>query len=209
MPKCQATTTRGNACKSNALDNSKYCRTHADYGDENVSHDNASHGSETISAPSKRTPFGSESMSRSEMSNDSEMLGSLVEKVEKLEKMMRGNLAASKASSSRSKKAVKPPRMMTDKTAAIKARWIYYNELKDTEDVVTAIRGGLVQGNMLTVKKITLDDGSVVEKEQIPYQLKKIYIDIKFDALSDVEKRKYVRMAWEDHGEKVAAAVSV
>lgn len=206
MPKCEAMTVRGTPCRANALTGMKYCRTHND-----AEHDESDADSQMKSKSSSevrtRTP-SQETENVSDSTNVSETLDSLNEKVAKLEKLLKATATSVlNDNKPKAKKAAsKGPRKMTDKTAMIKARWIYYNEMKDTNEVVSAIRGGLIQGNMLKTKKVTMENGEVVDKEQIPYQLKKMYTDMKFDSMSDSKKKKYIKMAWEQHAEKVAEA---
>lgn len=203
-PKCKATTLKGNPCKAAALNNSVYCKTHQHFGDEDS--DEHVNGGSVMSSDHE---MGSGSQARSQVTGTmsdsiiSETLDTLNEKIDKLEKLLQATATSSRAKGTKSVK--KGPRKMTDKTANIKARWIYYNELKDTPTVIEALAVPLRKVGMVPVKKTILDDGTIVEKEHIPYTLKKAYTDLQFDKLSDAKKNKYINKAWEEHGEKVAA----
>lgn len=208
-PKCKATTVKGNPCKSAALSNSIYCNTHKNFGDEQ-SDEHVSDGLMMSSDNEMGTGSQTRSQVTGAMSDSTlcETLDTLNEKITKLEKLLQGTATSTRSKSKSTRSTNKVPRKMTDKTAMIKARWIYYNEFKDTETVVDAIAVPLRKVGMVPVKKMTLDDGTIIEKEQIPYTLKKAYTDIQFDKLTEAKKNKYIKMAWEEHGEKVAAAVS-
>lgn len=93
---------------------------------------------------------------------------------------------------------VKKKRNMTPAGALQKARWIYYQEHKSDHDVLGIVRGGLLKGEILA-RKVAIVNGTVVEKEVIPYTLVKIATDSKFDKLSQEEKEAYMLEAYESN----------
>jgi hypothetical protein len=128
----------------------------------------------------------------------------MIDKIDKLEQMVK-ILAANKNVASNKTGPVaaseKKKRNMTMLGADRSARWIFYQEHKNDDDIIAQVRGGLQNGNML-VKKTKIVDGVSIEKEFIPYTLVKMATDLLFDAMSDSDKDAYIIEAFDRHNAK-------
>jgi hypothetical protein len=133
----------------------------------------------------------------------------LVEKLEHIESKLRilehtkvkESAKSAKSVKSDSTSSVRKPRKMTEKSALVSAKWMFYQEFKDDKNIINSIRNGLVQGNML-VKKTKVIDGQTIEVDNIPYQPVKIATDLKFNSVSDDIREKYINMAWMKYAAK-------
>jgi hypothetical protein len=143
----------------------------------------------SISSPDPSTSNISIESNASQLIECLEMLGKQVDnlntRVEILSKMKNKNPRKSSG-----------PRKMTLAGAKQSAKWAFYREHKDNPQVVSTVRGGLVKGSMLVIKKKVID-GNEVNVEIIPWSLKKMYTDIMFDALSVEKQQSYINAALE------------
>ena len=225
MPKCVATTATGKSCNSNAMLGCDLCSSHKRQQERqaSMSHENEhSTRSESeartwlseveeveenmmatinIEKPQPPSPVSQGSMSThtTNSSVTTQSFNLLIERLESIERKLQnvGNASTKQSSASKVRK-------MTEKSALVSAKWIFYQDSKTDESIITSVRNGLVQGNML-VKKTKVVNGETIEVDNIPWQLIKIATDLMFASSSNDVKEKYINMAWMKYATKRAS----
>jgi hypothetical protein len=130
----------------------------------------------------------------------------LIERLESIERKLQnvGNASTSNEKKATKQSSASKVRKMTEKSALVSAKWIFYQDSKTDESIITSVRNGLVQGNML-VKKTKVVNGETIEVDNIPWQLIKIATDLMFASSSNDVKEKYINMAWMKYATKRAS----
>jgi len=154
-----------------------------------------------IEKPQPPSPVSQGSMSThtTNSSVTTQSFNLLIERLESIERKLQnvGNASTKQSSASKVRK-------MTEKSALVSAKWIFYQDSKTDESIITSVRNGLVQGNML-VKKTKVVNGETIEVDNIPWQLIKIATDLMFASSSNDVKEKYINMAWMKYATKRAS----
>lgn len=198
--RCGAPKPNGQPCRMVVENNGDKCRYHQDKVQvvEDVEHQ---HSESEVSMRS----VSQQSQSHQDVTSEG-LVSALLAKVSKLEADLHNKVSSQKPSQTKpaakaKTNGEKKKRNMTPAGANVKARWIFYQEHKNDEDIVASVRGGLIKGNML-VKKTQVINGMTIEKEIIPYTLIKIATDMKYDNLAQEEKESYILEAYEQNDAK-------
>lgn len=216
MAPCQGTTKTGKACKAKAVSGSHFCSTHQHQSENNT---------ESLLTKSTESTESNESNESNETSESNETMNRTIRKakrtknviesdeeetidpIEALEDRMTAvasRLEQMLVKKDKTKAKPKGAHMnMTDAGALHSAKFLYYNEHKQDNDIVKLVRDTLIGKNLL-VTKTKVVKGVSVEKEMIPWQYIKSVTDERFEKLSNQRQKKYLDDARTKHAAKVA-----
>lgn len=211
MAPCQGITKTGKACKAKAVAGSDYCSTHQfqsqnteNQADESLlSIESSDKTDKTESIETKSRTIRKAKRTKNVIESDEEYTHDLVEDLENRMTAVASRLEQMLTKKDKTKNKPKGAHMnMTDAGALHAAKFLYYNEHKQDNDIVKLVRDTLVSKNLL-VTKTKVIKGVSVEKEMIPWQYIKSVTDENFEKLSTQRQKKYLDDARAKHAAKL------